>query len=110
MRKPSCLLLATTLFLAPAAYSSELSESIQQDYDSYLGALWDHFHQNPELSTLEFRTAERMASELREAGFEITEQVGGTGVVAMLRNGNGPTVMMRADMDGLPVEFTVEMQ
>ena len=104
MRKPSCLLLATTLFLAPAAYSSELSESIQQDYDSYLGALWDHFHQNPELSTLEFRTAERMASELREAGFEVTEQVGGTGVVAMLRNGNGPTVMMRADMDGLPVE------
>ena len=104
MRKPSCLLLATTLFLAPAAYSSELSESIQQDYDSYLGALWDHFHQNPELSTLEFRTAERMASELREAGFEVTEQVGGTGVVAMLRNGNGPMVMMRADMDGLPVE------
>jgi len=104
MRKPSCLLLATTLFLAPAAYSSELSESIQQDYDSHLGALWDHFHQNPELSTLEFRTAERMASELREAGFEVTEQVGGTGVVAMLRNGNGPMVMMRADMDGLPVE------
>lgn len=104
MRKPSCLLLATTLFLAPAAYSSELSESIQQDYDGHLGALWDHFHQNPELSTLEFRTAERMASELREAGFEVTEQVGGTGVVAMLRNGNGPMVMMRADMDGLPVE------
>jgi len=104
MRKPSCLLLATTLFLAPAVYSSELSESIQQDYDSHLGALWDHFHQNPELSTLEFRTAERMASELREAGFEVTEQVGGTGVVAMLRNGNGPMVMMRADMDGLPVE------
>ncbi len=44
-----------------------------------------------------------MAKELRKAGFEVTEKVGGTGVVAILKNGNGPLVMMRADMDGLPV-------
>ena len=45
-----------------------------------------------------------MAAELRGAGFEVTENVGGTGVVALLKNGEGPTVMMRADMDGLPIE------
>lgn len=98
------LLLMAPLFCATSAYSSELAESIQQDYDSHLGALWDHFHRNPELSKAEFKTAARMAEELQAAGFEVTEGVGGTGVVAMLGNGSGPLVMMRADMDGLPVE------
>ena len=53
---------------------------------------------------MEFETAARLAAELREAGFEVTEGVGGTGLVAMMENGPGPLVMMRADMDGLPVE------
>ena len=66
--------------------------------------MFDHFHRNPELSTVEFKTAERMTAELRAAGFEVTEKVGGTGIVAMLENGAGPLVMMRADMDGLPVK------
>jgi hippurate hydrolase len=96
-------LLASLLF-AVSATASELADSIKGDYDEHLGALWDHFHRNPELSTIEFKTAERMAAELRAAGFEVTEGVGGTGVIAMLRNGQGPMVMMRADMDGLPVE------
>ncbi len=81
-----------------------LQEMIAQDYDEHLGALFDHFHRNPELSLLEHKTAARMAVELRDAGFDVTEGVGGTGVVAMLKNGVGPMVMMRADMDGLPVE------
>ena len=98
----AALIVASTL--SSAAQATELAESIQQDYDVYLGDLWDHFHRNPELSLVEFRTAERMAMELRAAGFSVTEQVGGTGVVAMLENGDGPLVMMRADMDGLPVE------
>ena len=97
-------LLGALLVCASAAAASELNESIKQDYDAHLGDLWDHFHRNPELSLVEFRTAERMAKELRAAGFDVTEQVGGTGVVAMLENGDGPLVMMRADMDGLPVE------
>ena len=96
----ACVFLA----LSATAPASELAESIQQDYDEHLGALWDHFHRNPELSTVEFKTAARMAEELRSAGFEVTEGVGGTGVVAIMENGSGPLVMMRADMDGLPVE------
>lgn len=86
------------------AQDSDLRSSIQADYDAHLGELWDHFHRNPELSGLEHLTAARMASELRALGYEVTEGVGGTGVVAVLRNGEGPTVLMRADMDGLPVE------
>jgi len=91
------------LFCLPL-HANELAESIEQDYDDYLWPLFDHFHRNPELSTVEFETAKRMAEELRSAGFDVTEGVGGTGVVAMLENGDGPLVMMRADMDGLPVE------
>lgn len=83
---------------------AELRSSIQADYDSHLGPLFDHFHRNPELSGMEVLTAARMATELRALGYEVTEGVGGTGVVAILRNGDGPTVLMRADMDGLPVE------
>ena len=80
-----------------------LSDSIEADYDSYLAPLFVHFHQNPELSFLESETAARMAMELRAAGLEVTDGVGGTGVVAMLRNGDGPLILLRADMDGLPV-------
>ncbi len=58
----------------------------------------------PELSHREFKTAERLAKEIRALGYEVTEKVGGTGVVAVMRNGAGPTVMIRADMDGLPIK------
>ena len=95
---------ATTLLFALPLAAETLSESIKQDYDEYLWPLFDHFHRNPELSLVERETAKRMARELRDAGFEVTEGVGGTGVVAMMHNGEGPLVMMRADMDGLPVE------
>jgi hippurate hydrolase len=86
------------------ANATELSDAVKKDYDDYLWPLFDHFHRNPELSTIENDTAARMADELRGAGFKVTEGVGGTGVVAMMQNGEGPLVMMRADMDGLPVE------
>jgi amidohydrolase len=94
---------ALAVFSFPV-HASELGDAVQQDYDDYLWPLFDQFHRNPELSTIENDTAARMAAELRGAGFEVTEGVGGTGVVAMLKNGDGPLVMMRADMDGLPVE------
>lgn len=83
---------------------SELQIAIQADYDHRLESLYEHFHANPELSFVESKTAARMAEELRALGYEVTEGVGGTGVVAVLKNGDGPTVMMRADMDGLPVK------
>ncbi len=98
------VLLSMILLSQSPARASELNDSIEHDYDVYLAALFDHFHRNPELSLVEFETAKRMASELRKAGFDVTEGVGGTGVVAIMKNGEGPMVMMRADMDGLPVE------
>ena len=65
--------------------------------------LYRDLHAHPELSGREHRTAAAFASELRASGLEVTEGVGGTGVVGLLRNGDGPVVMLRADMDGLPV-------
>ena len=104
MNKILCALASALLAFAVPVAAGELADSIKQDYDEHLGDLWDHFHRNPELSLVEFETAKRMAAELRAAGFDVTEGVGGTGVVAMMENGSGPLVMMRADMDGLPVE------
>ena len=95
--------LVATLFAIPAL-AGDMSDAVKKDYDEYLAELFDHFHRSPELSTIETETARRMAMELSLAGFEVTEGVGGTGVVAILKNGEGPLVMMRADMDGLPIE------
>ena len=98
------LLMCALVFVSSPAPAKDLTEAVKADYDSYLAPLFDHFHRNPELSLVEFATAARMAKELRDAGFEVTEKVGGTGVIALLKNGPGPLVMMRADMDGLPIE------
>ncbi|MEQ8751733.1 MAG: amidohydrolase [Amphiplicatus sp.] len=96
---------AVTVFAAPAAFAQDdLAASVAADYEANLAALFTHFHQNPELSHREFKTAERLAAELEALGYNVTTGVGGTGVVALLKNGDGPTVMLRADMDGLPVE------
>lgn len=90
---------------APAqAQDAALHAAVAADYRANLAGLFDHFHQNPELSGREVNTSARMAQELRALGYEVTTGVGGTGVVAILRNGPGPTVMLRADMDGLPLE------
>src|SRR5690606_18178987 len=89
---------------AASAQDAALRQAVQADYEANLGALFDHFHRNPELSGLEAMTAARIATELRALGYETTTGVGGHGVVAVLRNGEGPTVMLRADMDGLPLE------
>ncbi|MEU9866060.1 amidohydrolase [Streptomyces sp. NPDC047971] len=69
-----------------------------------LRALYEDLHAHPELSFQEFRTAGIAAARLRDQGWEVTEGVGGTGVVGVLANGEGPVVLLRADMDGLPVE------
>lgn len=75
--------------------------------DTLLGdveSLYKDVHQHPELSMQETRTAGLAADGLQRAGFEVTTSVGTTGVVGLLRNGDGPTVMLRADMDALPVQ------
>lgn len=99
---PSFLLCAILVAATPA-WSGSLNSDIAKDYEVHLGALWDHFHRNPELSLMEHKTAKRLAKEIRAVGFKVTEGVGGTGIVAIMKNGDGPMVMMRADMDGLPV-------
>jgi amidohydrolase len=67
-------------------------------------ALYLDLHQHPELSSHETRTAAELANRLRALGYEVTEHVGGTGVVGILKNGPGPTVMLRTELDALPVE------
>ncbi|MFK8041305.1 amidohydrolase [Congregibacter sp.] len=103
-RQLLALALASGLSYSSLPFADSLSDAISKDYDSHLGELFVYFHENPELSFMENKTAARLAAELRDTGFEVTEGVGGTGLVAILENGPGPLVMMRADMDGLPVE------
>src|SRR5438874_7548361 len=67
-------------------------------------ALYVDVHQNPELSGHETQTAEKLVSRLRTLGYEVTEHIGGNGIVALLKNGPGPTVMLRTELDALPVE------
>ena len=68
-----------------------------------LESVYKDIHSHPELSMQENRTAGIAADRLRAAGYEVTTGVGKTGVVGVLRNGDGPTIMLRADMDALPV-------
>lgn len=105
MKKICTIILLSTLSIGlSAASTSEISNSIEKDYKAHLAPLWDHFHRNPELSLMEHNTAKRLAKEIRASGFTVTEGIGGTGIVAILKNGPGPMVMLRADMDGLPVK------
>lgn len=102
LRPLICLL---TMVAWPAIAAPALAPAVKADYDQKLGALFDWFHRNPELSYMETKTAARMAKELRAVpGIEVTEKVGGTGVVGVMKNGAGPTVLVRADMDGLPLK------
>ncbi|MBP3954648.1 amidohydrolase [Gemmata sp. G18] len=68
-----------------------------------LVALYQHIHAHPELSLMEVNTSKRLAEEMKKAGYEVTEKFGGNGVVAVLKNGPGPVVLIRTDMDGLPI-------
>ena len=100
----SAALLAITAIVASApAGAANLTAEIDADY-AYLDALYKHFHQNPEISFQEKESAARLVQELGALGFEVTDGVGGYGIVAILKNGIGPTVMIRADMDALPVK------
>ena len=98
---------ATLLFLvcaaSAAAQSPAVSKEVQAVYPE-AHALYVDIHQHPELSSHETQTAAKLAGHLRDAGYEVTEHVGGTGIVAILKNGPGPTVMLRTELDALPVE------
>ena len=85
------------------AAQAQLAALLDKNYPT-LEAIYKDLHQHPELGMQEVRTAGILAQHLRKAGFTVTEKVGGTGVVGVLRNGEGPTILVRADMDALPME------
>jgi amidohydrolase len=94
------LLLSLTVYACAQAPSSKEVEAVYPAaHDLYID-----LHQHPELSSHETQTAAKLAARLRSLGYEVTEGVGGTGVVAILKNGAGPTVMLRTELDALPVE------
>jgi len=99
------LLLLGGMLLPLLGYANaDLDERVDTLYDEELGELFLWFHQNPELSHMEHKTAARLASELEQLGYDVHTGIGGTGIVALMDNGDGPLVMFRADMDGLPVQ------
>lgn len=100
--KKSLPLLALVALLAVPAQADPLAEAVKADLPG-LVAIYRDLHAHPELSNAESRSAAIMAAEAKRAGFEVTTGVGGTGIVAVLKNGPGPVLMLRADMDGLPV-------
>ncbi len=89
---------------APSASAGSLSDDVQALYDDQLKDLFVHFHENPELSFKENKTAKRLGDEFEALGYTVHRGIGGTGLIALMENGPGPTVMFRADMDGLPVQ------
>lgn len=103
MRTTFLLAAANLLAIAASpAQADDLRDAVAADLPG-LVELYRDLHANPELSFQEFETSKKLAARIRAMGFEVTEGVGKTGVVAVMRNGQGPTVMLRADMDGLPV-------
>ena len=103
--------LALACLLAPLA-NAGLPAAVDQRVDSVMPDVvtWRRdFHQHPELSNQEFRTAGIVAEHLRRLGMEVREGIAHTGVIGVLRGGDGPTVALRADMDALPVEELVDL-
>lgn len=86
-----------------ASLQAAIEKSVEADYPK-LDALYKEIHAHPELVFEEVKTAARLAAEMRALGFEVTENVGKTGLVAIYRNGDGPTIMVRTELDALPME------
>jgi hippurate hydrolase len=109
--RPLGFLLGSLSFLSFALPLSAAENVLAARVSSLIGKEWpdlfqlyQHLHAHPELSFQEARTSERIAEELRRAGFDVTANVGGHGVVGILKNGDGPTLMIRTDLDALPVK------
>jgi len=96
MRRAACLAASLTMVLAGPASAQSLWPELRP--------LYEDLHAHPELSFQETATAAKMAEHLKGLGFEVTTGVGRTGVVGILKNGAGPTVMLRTELDALPVE------
>ena len=105
MKSPACLLfalLAAPLLSAADGVRDRVANKLAADYPA-LDKFYTDLHLHPELSLMEEMTSAKVAAELRAAGYEVTEKFGGYGVVGVLKNGAGPTLLIRTDLDGLPV-------
>ena len=92
------LLLSTSLFAQAPAPSKEVQTASARSHKLYVD-----LHEHPELSSHETQTAAKLAASLRSLGYDVTEHVGGTGIVAVMKNGEGPTILLRTELDALPV-------
>ena len=109
--KSTILLLLSLFFFSNWPTSNalfELEEFIEDDLE-FLVSFYKERHQNAEISLEEKETAKALAAEMRSIGFEVTEGVGGYGIVAMMKNGEGPQVLYRTDMDALPMKEKTEL-
>jgi hippurate hydrolase len=104
----SAALCAATLLPARAEIDvarlkTAIEASVEADYPT-LDALYKDIHAHPEIAFQEEKTAAKLAAEMRALGFDVTEKVGKTGLVAIYKNGDGPTIMVRTELDALPME------
>jgi amidohydrolase len=95
--------LGLTLLICIPAKSQNIQHLVDEEYTAF-EELYRYLHSNPELSLQEENTSGRMSAELQRLGFSVTEGVGGYGVVGVFENGPGPVIMVRSDMDALPIE------
>jgi amidohydrolase len=100
---------AFSAFAPIAGIPDKVDQYLAADIDNLL-AFYKERHQNPEISLMEKETSKILAGELRKAGFEVTENVGGYGIVGLLKNGKGPTILYRTDMDALPMYEKTELE
>ena len=97
------LLVLLSLSIAAAPTQKVVRDSVAKEIPSLLN-LYEHLHANPEISFQEEKTGLRLGAEMKKLGFEVTQNIGGFGVVCVLKNGKGPTVLVRTDTDALPVK------
>ena len=97
------LLVLLSLSIAAAPTQKAVRDSVAKEIPSLL-KLYEHLHANPEISFQEEKTGLRLGAEMKKLGFEVTQNIGGFGVVCVLKNGKGPTVLVRTDTDALPVK------
>src|ERR1700729_4192451 len=104
----SAALCAATILQAHAELDGaklkpSIETSVEADYPK-LEALYKDIHAHPEVAFQEVKTAAKLAAEMRALGFEVTEKIGKTGLVAIYKNGDGPTILVRTELDALPME------
>ena len=104
MKPLTCLLILSLSTYLPAVppLQENVRAQVAKEYGE-LVELYKHLHSHPEISFQEAKTGLRLGKEMKSLGFEVTQSVGGHGVVCVLKNGTGPTVLVRTDTDALPV-------